>query len=135
MDSGRQQAIQETLERVEIVNAINVIAPYRYLDMWVFDDPRVGLTAEPFVGGADAMIDRATADIPDAKSGFVMIFSATPFPGHQFKLEWKRDDRGGNVYHSQALDMDGWLCPALMRYFDQPPAEIYVQVRAKPAED
>ena len=37
------------------MNAINIIAPYRHLDMWVFDDPRVGLSAEPFVGGADTM--------------------------------------------------------------------------------
>jgi hypothetical protein len=48
------------------VNAINVIAPYRYLGMWVFDDPRVELVAEPFVGGADTMIDQITADIPNA---------------------------------------------------------------------
>jgi len=122
------------LEGAEIVNAINVIAPYRYLDMWVFDDPRVDLTAEPFVGGADAMIDRITADIPNARSGFVMIFSATPFPGHQFKLEWRREERGGNVYYSPALHAEGWLCPALMRYFEQTPAEIYVQVKAKPSQ-
>jgi len=51
------------------MNAINVIAPYRYLDMWVFDDPRVGLVAEPFVAGADTMIDRVVADIPDAQKG------------------------------------------------------------------
>ena|SRR5256885_8530934 len=116
------------------VNAINVIAPYRYLDMWVFDDARVGLTAEPFVGGADTMIDQVTAEIPNARSGFVMVFSATPFPGHQFKLEWRREELGGNVYHSPALDAEGWLCPALMRYFEQTPAEIYVQVKAKPSE-
>jgi len=29
------------------MNAINVISPYRHLGMWVFDDPRVGLTQEP----------------------------------------------------------------------------------------
>jgi hypothetical protein len=40
------------------MNAINVIAPYKHLGMWVFDDPRVGLSQEPFVSGADAMIDR-----------------------------------------------------------------------------
>jgi hypothetical protein len=34
--------------------------------MWVFDDPRVGLVQEPFVAGADTMIDRVVADIPDA---------------------------------------------------------------------
>jgi hypothetical protein len=113
------------------VNAINVIAPYRYLDMWVFDDPRVGLFAEPFVGGADTMIDRVTANIPEAERGFVMIFSGTPFPGHQFTLIWRREERGGNVYYAQQLDAEGWLCPALMRYFDRTPAEIYVQVKPK----
>lgn len=34
------------------MNATNVIAPYKHLDMWVFDDPRVGLVQEPFVSGA-----------------------------------------------------------------------------------
>jgi len=64
-----------------IVNAINVIAPYRYLGMWVFDDASVGLVQEPFVSGADAIIDRAVADIPDAQSGFLMLFSSSPFSG------------------------------------------------------
>ncbi|MBS1239730.1 MAG: hypothetical protein H6R45_436 [Proteobacteria bacterium] len=113
------------------MNVINVIAPYRYLDMWVFDDPRVGLTAEPFVGGADTMIDRITADIPNAAEGFIMVFSETPFPDHQFRLEWRREERSGNVYYSRDLDAEGWLCPALLRYFESKPAEIYVQVKAK----
>lgn len=113
------------------MNAINVIAPYRHLDMWVFDDPRVGLSAEPFVGGADTMIDRVAADIPKAENGFVMVFSGTPFPGHQFRLEWRREERGGNVYYAPELDAEGWLCPALMRYFDSSPTEIYVQVKPK----
>jgi hypothetical protein len=29
-------------------NSILVVAPYRYSGTWVFDDPRVGLQAEPF---------------------------------------------------------------------------------------
>jgi len=112
------------------MNAINVIAPYRHLGMWVFDDSRVGLEAEPFVGGADTMIDRVVADIPDARAGFTMVFSAEPFPGHQFKLDWRRPETSGNVYYSAELDAEGWLCPALLRYFDAPPANIYVQVKA-----
>jgi hypothetical protein len=40
------------------MNNINVIAPYKYLDIWVFDDPKVGLSQEPFVSGADTMMDR-----------------------------------------------------------------------------
>jgi hypothetical protein len=79
-----------------ITNAINVIAPYKYHGLWVFDDPRVGLVQEPFVAGADAMIDRVVAGLPDAEHGFTMIFASTPFPGHQFRLDWRRNDGGGN---------------------------------------
>jgi hypothetical protein len=114
------------------MNAINVIAPYRHLGLWVFDDPRVGLSAEPFVGGADSMIDRVTSDIADADRGFIMIFSAQDFPGRQFRLQWRRAEAGGNVYYSHDLDAEGWLCAALLRYFDEPPLEIFVQVKAKP---
>ena len=32
-------------------NQIHVIAPYRQAATWVFDDPAVGLKAEPFVSG------------------------------------------------------------------------------------
>jgi len=113
------------------MNLINVIQPYWYLDMWVFDDPRVGLSAEPFVGGADTMIDRVTSHIADAKSGFTLLFSAMPFPGHQFRLEWRREEGSGNVYYSEQLDAEGWLCPALLRYFDERPLEIYVQIKPK----
>ena len=38
---------------VSLMNAINVIAPYKLHGVWVFDDPRVGLVQEPFVAGAD----------------------------------------------------------------------------------
>jgi hypothetical protein len=61
------------------MNEINVIQPYKHYDMWVFDDPTVGLAREPFVAGADAMIDRVVADIPDAAQGFVMSFPASRF--------------------------------------------------------
>ena len=113
------------------MNVINVIQPYWYLDMWVFDDPRVGLSAEPFVGGADTMIDRVTSHIPHARSGFTMLFSSTPFSDFQFRLEWQREEGSGNVYRSKDLDAEGWLCPALLRYFEEKPREIYVQVKPK----
>jgi|SRR5262249_47564705 len=115
------------------MNVINVIAPYKHLGMWVFDDPRVGLVQEPFVAGADIMIDRVVADIPDADKGFTMIFSCQPFPGHQFQLEWRRADDGGNWYYAPQLDLEGWLCPALLRYFAEAPKRLYVQIKASEA--
>ncbi len=114
------------------MNSINIIAPYKHLGMWVFDDPKVGLSEEPFVGGADTMIDRVTAHISDATGGFVLVFSAADFPDHEFVLEWRRAEGGGNVYYSPALDMEGWLCPALFRYFDDAPPRLYVQIKPKP---
>ena len=74
---------------------------------------------EPFVAGADTMIDRVVADIPDAERGFTMIFSAMPFPGYQYQLDWRREEGGGNWNYSAALDMEEWLCPALFRHFFQ----------------
>lgn len=113
------------------MNAINVIAPYKRHGMWVFDDARVGLAEEPFVGGADTMIDRVTHDIPDAENGFVLVFSAEAFPGAQLMLEWRRQDGSGNIYYAPQLDLEGWLCPALFRYFDGTPPRLHVQVRPK----
>ena len=89
------------------------------------------MSKEPFIAGIDTMIDRVVADIPKAERGFHAIFSATPFPGSQFKLEWRREDSGGNWYYSDQFKMEGWLCPALSRYFPNAPREIYVKVEPK----
>ncbi len=112
------------------MNSISVIAPYKHLGMWVFDDPAVGLIQEPFVAGIDKMIDLFTANIPDPERGFRLIFSAAAFPGSTIKLEWRREESGGNWYFCPQLGIEGWLCPALFRYFQQPPAELYA--RAEP---
>ena len=113
------------------MNAINVIFPYRYQGMWVFDDARVGLDKEPFVAGADTMIDRATAGIPDARDGFRLTFSEHAFPGHQLVLEWRRQEGDGDWYWSPQLGQEGWLCPALLRYFEAAPRRIYVATAAR----
>jgi hypothetical protein len=70
----------------------------------------VGLNQVPFLAGADAMIDPVVADIPNAEHGFTLIFAASPFPGHQYKLDWvPADEDGGNWYRSADQDMEGWL--------------------------
>ena len=47
-------------------------AEYKYLGMWVFDDARAGLVQEPFVEGADVIIDQAVEGISSARDGFLM---------------------------------------------------------------
>jgi hypothetical protein len=115
------------------MNEINVIAPYKYLDIWVFDDAKKGLVQEAFVGGADTIIDLLAAHIPDAEKGFVLLFSGAEFPGFQHQVEWRREQGNGNVYYSQHLQVEGWLCPALLRYFDSPPSKLFLQVKPMPA--
>lgn len=110
------------------MNALTVIVPYKAHGMWVFDDDRTGLVQEPFVGGADTLIDRMVADIPNAAAGFRLIFSAEPFPGDVHRFTWVRPELSGNVYRSDEYDAEGWLCPALFKYFKTAPLELYVQV-------
>jgi hypothetical protein len=113
------------------MNSLFVIAPYDYEGLWVFDDERVGLVQEPFVGGADTMIDVLVAHIPDAKKGFRIVFSASEFPGYQHKLHLVGPHLSGNIYRSAELQMEGWLCPALFKYFSEAPPFIYLKVEAK----
>jgi hypothetical protein len=114
------------------MNAVIAIYPYKSKGMWVFDDPAVGLRQEPFVSGADTIIDRMVQGIPNAESGFTLLFSAQPFPGFQAEFDWRRAELSGNWYYCRALKMEGWLCPALLKYFDGPPKKIYAQFRPMP---
>jgi hypothetical protein len=115
-------------DKAKSMNSLFVIVPYKHYGSWVFDDPAVGLNREPFVAGIDTLIDKATAKIPGAERGFRAVFSATFFPGADFKLEWRRGEGGGNWYYSPEFKQEGWLCPALFKYFKTAPPEIYVKV-------
>ena len=112
-------------------NSIHAIHPYLDNGLWVFDDAAVGLVQEPFVAGADLIIDRLAEQVPDARNGFTLIFSELPFPGHQVSLEWLHEECGGNVYRCNELDMVGWLCPALLKYFAEAPHKIFAEVRPR----
>ena len=47
-----------------MANAIHVIVPYRHASTWVFDDPRVGLSQEPFVSGIPTLLFDAIFKAP-----------------------------------------------------------------------
>ena len=113
------------------VNALSVIFPYRLEGVWVFDDATKGVVREPFISGADKILDVLAEHIPNAADGFKIIFSAKPFPGYTTRFVWTRAEYGGNWYRWPEQQMEGWLCPALLKYFESPPKEIFVQVSAK----
>lgn len=118
-----------------MTNALNVIFPYKYEGMWVFDDADVGLVKEPFVEGADVIIERAleAKGITNADSGFRLLFSAGEFPRFDVKFTWLRAADGGNYYAAEGSDLEGWLCPALFKYFDDAPKEIYARFEERSA--
>lgn len=104
-----------------------IIKPYWWNGTWVFDDPAVGLVREPFVSGIPEMINRMVGEIPDARKGFKLIFSRSEFPGYQAAFDLQRSEMGGGWYRQRGGENEGWLCPALFKYFEEIPGTIYAR--------
>jgi len=112
-------------------NSILVIHPYKHEGMWVFDDENVGLIKEPFVSGADDLIDLMVSQqgLTAPQDGFNLVFSAIPFPGHQYGFLRQGPEAGGWWYLHEESEVEGWLCPALFKYFEEAPEELFIQVK------
>ena len=111
-------------------NFLRVISPYWYEGTWVFDDDSLDLEREPFIGGVPEMIDELVDEIPNAENGFRLYFSHAEFPEYQARIDWIKADMDGNWYRWKEKELEGWLCPALLKYYPKPPSSIYV--RAEP---
>ena len=98
-----------------MANVLNVIQPYWYAGTWVFDDASKELDKEPFVQGIPEMLDELVKEIPNARAGFVLLFSSQPFAGCQAELRRVREENGGCWYKAKDLGAEGWLCPALLK--------------------
>ena len=114
-------------------NSIFVIKPYKWNGMWVFDDENAELEREPFVAGADTMIDQVLAmkGLANPEAGFRLIFSAGEFPQYDVRFDWVREGDGGNWYKWEEFQMEGWLCPALFKYFEKAPKHIFARFEDK----
>lgn len=110
-----------------MANSMMVITPYWYNGTWVFDDEAVGLRQEPFVLYIPEMITELVKGIPNARKGFKLLFSASPFPQSQIELEWLKEESGGNWYRLKGKEQEGWLCPSLFKYFTVAPKSIFVK--------
>lgn len=115
-------------------NSIMVLKPYKYLGTWVFDDPATGLVKEAFVAGVPEILEGLLAanNIPlqEAEKGFKLTFGAVAFPGHQLCAIWDREEAGGNWYKEKETGWQGWLCPALFKYFESAPAALFIRADA-----
>ena len=118
--------IDEFIRR-KMGNILMVITPYWHQGTWVFDDASVGLNREPFVAGVPEMIDDLVKDIPNTRSRFRLLFSSAPFPGYQIELARVKEEYGGYWYRIKDQSAEGWLCPALFKYFETAPETIYAK--------
>lgn len=111
--------------------AIDALLVYRQHGQWVFDDERNGLQAEAFVCGMSEIIDSILIgnDIKPSSvhDGFRLTFSPFEFPNTTHTLEWLRKEGSGNMYYCTQTEQEGWLCPALMLYFNSAPPKLYAR--------
>lgn len=141
--SGRDEGVRVMLDSLSVSaippqeslgppgNTLLVIEPYWYEGTWLFDDASKGLQREPFVGAVPEMIDALVKKIPNARDGFRLTCSTKPFPDYQKKLVWVRAEAGGNYYRFADKSMQGWLCPAMFRYFAKTPKALYLKTESK----
>ena len=111
-------------------NSIMHITPYRDGRVWSFDDPTRALKREPFVAGIPEIINMF---IPREQDTCDITFAGMQFPGAQGCLTMVSggSEETGTVYELSAEGfppMQGWLCPALFKYFDEAPEELWFKI-------
>ena len=114
-------------------NSIMIIHPYWKHNIWCFSDEATGLVDEPFVAGADIVISMLVTSkgiLIDAEKGFNLIFSNGEFPDYDLMAEHTGEYGSGNTYETMINgELRGlWLCPALLKYLNPAPKQIYVKV-------
>ncbi len=109
-------------------NAIMKIHAYKHQGQWVFDDDDRGLVKEPFVAGADTLLDI----ISEGKNAAHLIFSANDFPKVTHVINRVGESAGSYgggtdyVFEAPGITLPVWLCPALFKFFKEAPETIYV---------
>lgn len=109
-------------------NALFIIQPYKALGTWVFDDESRHLLREPFVLGVPAMIDQKLSQKGITGDQFNLVFTSGILPNADAVLVKENDLSEGAWYNLKDTTQNGWLCPALMQYFDDAPETISILI-------
>ena len=115
-------------------NSIMLLRPYAIGPNWAFDDPAAGLKREALIAGVPEILNELSKSIPNARAGFLLTFSAEPFPTAQLQLTLVRPDNGGAWYRTDTPGfpvLEGWLCPSIFKYFPAPPEHLYARADAE----
>lgn len=106
-------------------NQIYYIEPFKKGDLWVFNDETTGLVEEPFISGIPEIINYY---VGKKVSKIGLLFSKAMFPEYTTKLQKKKSEFGGAWYTDYNNGLEGWLCPALFRYFEKAPNRLFVKI-------
>lgn len=110
-----------------MTNSIFSIEVYKYQGLWVFDDDRVGLVKEPFVAGADTLID----SFAEGKEKLIIIFSDIEFPDYRIVVDQESIlAESGTHYICTERNHKLWLCPALNLYYPISPKKIFIDYKS-----
>ncbi len=128
-------------------NSLITVSPYYLNGLWVFDDPNIDLVKEPFVAGADDLINYVLSKngiLARAKEiGFNFIVSDNEFPGANVGLLlFTKFGFGGTFYETDTKSKyaefrnkenmnEVWLCPALNLYYPESPNRLYFDFQLK----
>jgi len=62
----------------------------------------------------------------------MLHLKAEPFvQGMSEMIDLRHEQDGGNWYYNEQHHMEGWLCPALFKFFPRAPQHIYARVEAE----
>jgi len=110
-------------------NQINVLNVFKKNNVWVFNDEAVGLYEEPFVSNINPII----ATVVEGNE-FTAFISHSPIPGENIVLDRVALSGDSNLeetgwYVMRGTGMEGWLCPATLKFFAEYPKEIHVMIQ------
>jgi len=104
-------------------NQVNVLHIFKENGVWMFNDEEVGLYKEPFVPSINPMIETYVR----GRKEFTAFISKDPMYDVTLTLN-RVDDKIEGVYEMAGSGIVGWLCPALLKYFEGYPKNIYVKI-------
>ena len=109
-------------------NSIHRVLVQAVDGLWVYDDASFGVREQPFVFGADLILEKMAAQVEGIGDRLNLVFSSIPFPGSEFCLGFVREETEGFVYRWEEKNLQGWLSPSLRNYFPEPSPKIYLQL-------
>ena len=116
----------------QLSNTVHHIQPYKENGIWFFDDSRLNIKHEPFVGETNTVIDALLAHKGIKGKKFSLMFSSSFLPESDasFKLDAVGPMGDNAWYFDKRLGVRFWLCAVLSKYFKTIPEEIHVKVSA-----